>query len=232
MIAIALFIGEPLTIASEGSGAWWDKPWETAFYKKPVHHEVALTDQGFVGDGQADRTVHGGVDKAICAYPAAHYPGWRHSLERPDFPFGAFGENLTLEGVTEADVCIGDVYGAGEVRLQITQPRQPCWKLARRWRIKDLTAQVERTGQTGWYFRVLNVGALRAPTDLTLLERPHPEWTIATANEIMHHKTDFAAARALAACPALSESWKNGLRRRADGAAIHPAARVLGPDAD
>ncbi|MCW0217176.1 MAG: MOSC domain-containing protein, partial [Prosthecobacter sp.] len=97
----------------------------------------------------------------------------------------------------------------------VSQPRQPCWKLARRWQVKDLTAQVERTGYTGFYFRVKKHGWVEAGQDLHLIERTFPQWSIALANEIMHHRrADHEAARELAECPLLSASWKDGLWAR------------------
>ena len=184
------------------------------FTKKPSTAPSFASRHHLIGDGQADLKNHGGPDKAICAYSADHAAHWQTALGLA-LPAGAFGENFTTLGVVESDLCIGDVFRVGDVVLQISQPRQPCWKLARRWRIRDLAAQVEQTGRTGWYFRVLTEGDITAPADFARLERPHPEWTVAAANDIMHHrKNDLAAARALADCPALSESWRSALARR------------------
>lgn len=98
----------------------------------------------------------------MCVYPADHYPYWREALNLPVLPFGAFGENLTVEGLIEAMVCIGDIWTVGGATLQVSQPRQPCWKLARRWQVKTLALQVQQTGWTGCYFRVLGEGTLSA----------------------------------------------------------------------
>ncbi|HEX7570607.1 MAG TPA: MOSC domain-containing protein, partial [Verrucomicrobiae bacterium] len=171
------------------------------------------------GDGQGDLRVHGGADKAINLYPFEHYAYWLNELEIQKLSKGAFGENLTTTGAVEADVCIGDIFeigGATRGSVQISQPRQPCWKLSRRWNIKDLAARVERTGWTGWYFRVLREGSIDPGGELRLVARSHPEWTVSLANEVMHRrKEDFEVARRLAECPALSQSWKNSLSRRA-----------------
>jgi MOSC domain-containing protein YiiM len=113
-------------------------------------------------------------------------------------------------------VCIGDIFRVGGVLVQITQPRSPCWKLARHWRIKDLAVRVEQTGRTGWYFRVLETGKVAAPAEFELVERRYPQWTVAEANAIMHHRNDdWAAAAALASCSALSASWQMSLKKRA-----------------
>lgn len=217
MKLLSLHRGAVTDIATTGTDAWWDRPWRTGFCKQPHPGPLYLTANGIEGDEQADLINHGGPDKAVCVYPEEHYTHWRTELNLPDLPHGAFGENFTIGGLSESAVCIGDVFelASGAV-VQISQPRQPCWKLARRWRIKDLAAQVERTGRTGWYFRVLVPGVVSAGATLIHRERPHPAWTVSLANEIMHHhKEDRAVAAALAACPALSESWRRTLSARA-----------------
>lgn len=216
MKLIALQAGPVAEIAGTGTDEWWDHPWRSGFLKRSITAPAQLGPLGLEGDAQADLVNHGGPDKAVCVYPAAHYPYWRSALGLPGLSHGAFGENFTLDGVAEDVVCIGDVLHIGSATVQISQPRQPCWKLARRWRVKDLAVQVEQTGRTGWYFRVLQPGAVAPGQALTLADRPHPEWPVALANRIMHHrKEDRTAAGALAACPALSASWRESLARRA-----------------
>lgn len=193
--------------------------WTTGFFKEPVSGPIWAGTTNLAGDGQGDLRVHGGADKAINLYPFEHYAYWLNELEIQKLSKGAFGENLTTTGAVEADVCIGDIFeigGATRGSVQISQPRQPCWKLSRRWNIKDLAARVERTGRTGWYFRVLREGSIDPGGELRLVARSHPEWTVSLANEVMHRrKEDFEVARRLAECPALSQSWKNSLSRRA-----------------
>lgn len=223
---LALFTGKARQIESGESDEWWDKPWQTGFYKEPVMEPCWLGYEGFRTDEQADRRYHGGPEKAVCVYPVEHYPHWRESLGLPDMPHGAFGENLTLHGWDETQACIGDRYSLGEAEVQVSQPRQPCWKLARRWQVKDLALQVERTGFTGFYFRVIRHGHVKSGDVLELLERPFPQWSIARCNEIMHHtKDDADAARELAGCPLLSSSWKDGLWLRAEKKAT-PSSRL------
>ena len=214
----ALFVGRPVTVGTPGATDPMDREWTTGFFKRPAPGPVALGVPGLDGDGVADPVNHGGPDKAVCAYPAAHYPGWAAELAVVDFAFGAFGENVTVAGLSEADVCVGDVFAVGSAVVQVSQPRQPCWKLARRWRVKALTARVVESGKTGWYFRVLTPGTVAAGDALTRTARPHPEWPVTAANAVLHHrKADRAAAAALAACPALSASWVETLARRAAG---------------
>jgi MOSC domain-containing protein YiiM len=193
-----------------------DQPWQTGFYKEPVDGPRWLAQTNLAGDGQADLHNHGGPDKAVLAYAATHYPGWREQLARPDLPHGAFGENFTVEGLTEETVNIGDVYRLGDALVQVSQPRQPCWKLARRWRIKELTALVEQTGRTGWYLRVLEEGEVEPGQPMTLLERPYPAWTVSRATRTMRTRTsDRAAAGELAGVKELAASWRDRLAEAA-----------------
>ena len=208
-------VGRPQNFGTEGASDPMDRPWTTGFFKEPVVGAVRINRFHLEGDGQADLINHGGLDKAVCVYPADHYPYWRRELNIP-LPFGAFGENFTVEGLTEELVCIGDVWTVdGAATFQVTQPRQPCWKMARRWRIKTLALQVQQAGKTGWYFRVLGEGVVAPDSPMSLLQRPHPDWTVARANRIMHRdKNNLREAAELCALPPLSESWRETLTRR------------------
>lgn len=225
---IGLQTGLPRTLGKADAMEPMDREWVTGFFKEAADDVRQVTRLGIEGDGQADLVHHGGPDKAINVYPGEHYAGWAEELGLALYA-GAFGENFTTTGLTEVDVCVGDVFRTGDLIVQVSQPRQPCWKLARRWRIKDLATRVERTGRTGWYLRVLSEGSIRAGDVLTLVERRAPEWSIAAANEVMHHRQqDAAAALALAACPGLSASWKASLSRRATSGAPDTNARLNG----
>lgn len=184
-------VGLPLQLGEESALDPMDRPWTTGFYKQPVFGPVRLESTNLEGDGQADLVHHGGPDKAVLAYSADHYAYWRQTLNDPKLPWGAFGENFTVQGLTEADVCIGDSWKIGdEVTLQVSQPRQPCWKLARRWKIKTLAWQVQQTGRTGWYLRVVTEGIVAADMPLTLVERRQSQWTVERANRVMHIDND------------------------------------------
>ncbi|MHB8576232.1 MAG: MOSC domain-containing protein [Dehalococcoidia bacterium] len=187
--------------------------WTTGFFKQPVSGAVWLGQTNVAGDGQGDRKNHGGPDKAVLAYAAAHYPHWRGELALPDLPYGAFAENFTVDGLDEGTVCIGDRFAIGGALLQVSQPRQPCWKIAARWQLPDLTARVEASGRTGWYLRVLCEGSVAAGADVLLLERPNPAWTIVRATSVMRRRGHADTAE-LAACPGLSDAWQTGLSAR------------------
>ncbi|MBW4485280.1 MAG: MOSC domain-containing protein [Tildeniella torsiva UHER 1998/13D] len=212
---ISIQVGLPQTLGTEASPNLMDRRWTTGFFKQPIAGEVWLGHTNLAGDGQADLKNHGGVDKAVLAYSAEHYPDWRSHLHNSNLPYGGFGENFTVAGQTEAEVCIGDTYAIGNARVQVSQPRQPCWKLSRRWRVEDLALQVKANGRSGWYFRVLEEGVVQPGLAITLCDRPYPQWTVARANEIMHHGLgDRAAATELAGCPLLSRNWQEKLLRR------------------
>ena len=226
-------VGRPRQFGQEDAADPMDRLWTTGFYKEPVNGPVRLGVTNLDGDGQADLVHHGGTEKAVLAYADDHYHLWRPELNMPNLAFGAFGENFTVQGITEANVCLGDVWKIGdEVRVQVSQPRQPCWKLARRWRLKTLALQVQSTGRTGWYFRVLAEGAVAAGMPMMLVERPHPAWTVERANRVMHFdKDDLRAAAELAAIPTLALSWTTALQRRVEcQIQSDPAKRLYGPN--
>lgn len=209
--------GTPKSYGWEDASDAHDMPWTTGFFKTPVDGPVFAGAVNLAGDGQADLENHGGVDKAVLAYSADHYPAWREQLHRPDLPFGAFGENLSISGLSEASVCIGDRFRVGPVTFEVSQPRQPCWKLARRWRMHELPALVVRNGRSGWYLRVLEEGWIEAGMPVELVQRPNPEWSIARANEILYHRrSDLAQTLALAGVPKLAGSWVEELYERAE----------------
>lgn len=209
---VSIQIGAVRTHGAPGSADPMDQPWTSAIFKFPVQGPLWLGESKLQGDGQADRRYHGGLDKAVLAYSADHYPVWREDLGMPDLPFGAFGENLTIQGQDETAVCIGDKYRIGDALVEVSQPRQPCFKLARRWRIKDLTARVKDRGWGGWYLRVLEEGYIDRGMELVLLERRHPEWSVIHAFEAMvRRKEEPETARALAQLAVLSVDFKEGL---------------------
>ncbi|MBE9168757.1 MOSC domain-containing protein [Pleurocapsales cyanobacterium LEGE 06147] len=203
---LSIQIGLPKQLGVEGATDPMDRPWTTGFFKEPITGTIHLGKTNLVGDGQADLVLHGGPEKAVLAYAASHYPHWQQELDLPNFSYGAFGENFTVSGQTEADVCIGDIFAVSEAQIQVSQPREPCWKLARRWRIKDLPKRAIDTGRLGWYFRVLSEGLVERGQPLLLVERPLPQWSIARVNHAFYHRKGRCAQ--LAACPLLSSSWR------------------------
>jgi len=160
-ILCSIQVAVPRSYGREDAADEHDQPWTTGFYKTPVEGSVFVATMNLAGDGQADLKNHGGADKAVLAYSADHYPQWRDELRIPEMPHGAFGENLTISGLSEKSVCIGDIFRIGKVTFQVSQPRQPCWKLARRWRMHELVRFVVHNGRSGWYLRVLGKAGSR-----------------------------------------------------------------------
>jgi MOSC domain-containing protein YiiM len=215
-ILCSIQVGMPKSHGFEDAIEPHDKPWTTGFFKTPVEGPAFAGTTNLAGDGQADLKNHGGIDKAVLAYSGDHYPKWQDELRMPDMPYGAFGENLTIAGLSEQSVCIGDVFRVGTATFEVSQPRQPCWKLARRWRMHELVRLVVHNGRSGWYLRVLEEGWIEAQMEVTLIGRPNPAWSIARANEILHHRTaDVELALELADVPQLAGSWVMELRERA-----------------
>lgn len=227
---LAVLVGRPVTHTSLRG-----RQVHTAIRKAVIEGPVAVRSTNIDGDEQADLRVHGGVDKAVLAYSADHGDAWSPidpALAAP----GAFGENLHVAGLTEADVCLGDRWSIGTGVFEVSQPRQPCWKLNDRWERDDLVQHVEASGRAGWYLRVIQEGILCAGDRWELLDRPRPEWSVARAHAVMHHLVDdIDAARELDAVVELAGSWHRSLQRRVqhllDGTAPdEPTARRSGPD--
>jgi MOSC domain-containing protein YiiM len=204
-----------------------ERAFRTGFWKERVEEPRWLSRLNLDGDGQADLVHHGGVDKALLAYSAGNYPRWREELGITEIGQGAWGENVTVDGLDEDRVCIGDTWQLGEAVVQVTQARRPCWKLEARWGLRGLLELTQRTGRTGWYHRVLSEGLVGPGHRMVLIERPHPGWTVHRAGEVMGDPDarlhDLAE---LASLPELSSSWRMTLHERLRGRTEDPAART------
>lgn len=197
--------------------------------KAPRQGPLAVTALGLAGDEQGDLRVHGGVEKAIHHYPREHYAAWRRELgEHPllEQP-GAFGENFSTTGWTEGDVCLGDVIRAGSALLQVSQGRMPCWKLSDRFGIADLALRVQESGRTGWYYRVIEEGMVRAGDPLQLVERAHADWSLSRLSAVLFdRRVEPELLRECLALP-LVPSWRRTLERRLEKAEVEDWAPRL-----
>ncbi|MFO1003224.1 MAG: MOSC domain-containing protein [Planctomycetaceae bacterium] len=186
-----------------------------AIRKARVSGMVQVQQTGIASDEQADLVHHGGPDKAILAYAAQHYDQWNTEFPDKCFEAGGFGENLTVTGLDESRCCIGDTFRVGDSVLEISQPRQPCWKLSRRWDLPGLAVLVQKNGRTGWYLRVIKTGQIEAGMTLELIARPFPEFSVQWANTVMYAKPRRPADdQRLSLCPALSAAWRTDLEKR------------------
>ena len=201
----------------------------SAIAKQPISMPVAVGLLGLEGDEQGNPRSHGGPEKAVHHYAQEHYAPWRAelgSLPALSAP-GAFGENLASIGVTEADICWGDEIGIGTVRLQVSQSRQPCWKLNARFGVPGMTAQVQNTARTGWYYRVLEPGTLQAGDRMWLLARPHPQWPLTRViNLLYRHMLDRPALQEFAQLR-LPESWQTLVHHRLEQGKVEDWTRRI-----
>jgi MOSC domain-containing protein YiiM len=217
---LSVQVGLPQTFVARLSVGPAEKSWTTAFFKQPVAGPVWLGKTNLDGDRQAAKT-HGGPEKAVCAYPFEHYSLWQREFDLPPLVYGAFGENFTFAGLTETEVCIGDLFAAGEAVVQVSQPRPPCWRLARWWEVKEFALRMEETGLTGWYLRVISEGYVEAGARVELIERYHPRWSVAEANRLMYGRAiSEEDLRELSACESLSEGWRDELLKKASKTVI------------
>jgi MOSC domain-containing protein YiiM len=156
---------EPQTVVINGKDVL------TGIYKEPVEGAIPVHKLGMEGDGQADLTVHGGPFQALYAYPVEHYAYWENELGAEPFPPGTFGENLTLEGLLETSVYIGDVYRIGTLVVQVTSPRIPCFKFGNKVNKPDILKPFLQSGRSGFYLRVVEEGSVAAGTPVEILSQ-------------------------------------------------------------
>jgi MOSC domain-containing protein YiiM len=195
---------------------------------------LRLTVHGFEGDEQGDKVYHGGPEKAVHHYASEHYARWGTHWPDSLVPLapGAFGENFATSRMSEREVCIGDIVRAGSALLQVSQGRQPCWRLNRRIGRMDAALAMQRSGATGWYYRVLEEGVVAPGDGIGLVARPHPGWPLARLMGALFPldpaapglRREWEAAAALAA---LTASWKATFARRLETGRIEDWSRRL-----
>lgn len=185
---------------------------------------------GFAGDEQGDRRYHGGPDKAVHHYPADHYRHWRRELgENPAFCPGGFGENLTTVGLDEGMVAVGDTFRLGTAVIAVSQGRQPCFKLNIRFGAASMARQVQTTGRSGWYYRVIEPGKVTAGDSLILLDRPNPKWTVCRLWRAFYvDPLNQEELEGIAALTDLPESWRTLASRRLASNTVEDWSRRLG----
>ena len=207
MRIVSVNVGQPREVLSKGRIIL------TSIFKSPVQGRVAVKGINLDGDLQADRRVHGGPYKAVYLYPAEHYPYWTTELSVP-LPWGAFGENLTSEGLLEEEVCIGDQFRFGSAILQVTQPRMPCFKLALRLDRSDMVKRFWKSCRSGVYFSIQQEGIVQAGD---LVERifSNPERvTVADVLRIYRGEEWSSELVARTLKTPLRGSWKSEIQSR------------------
>ena len=208
MKVISVNIGEPRTIQ------WRDKSVKTGIYKYPVEAPIYLEKEDVKNDHVIDRNHHGGADKACYAYSLDHFKYWQKRYPDIDFHHGMFGENLTVEGMNEAEIFIGNCYKVGEAEVQVTQPRQPCFKLGVRFGTQNMIRQFVDSGFPGVYFRILKPGKVAKGNKLILIEKKD-SLSVQKVFELLYSK-DFQkeAVKKAIDDPFIAESCRKDLLKR------------------
>jgi MOSC domain-containing protein YiiM len=194
---------------------WKGRTVSTGIFKEPVEGRVALRTLNLDGDRQADLTLHGGATKAVYAYPSEHYAFWASELPGAELPWGMFGENLTVEGLSEMEVHIGDQFRIGSAELLVTEPRMPCYKLGIKFGRDDIVERFRLSGRSGFYFSVVREGELGTGDSIHLIKRDDTASTIADIVRLYvrdHH--DAEGMRRALATPALPDKWKARFREQ------------------
>jgi len=189
----------------------------SGFVKSARKGAIKVTGLGLDGDRQADLSAHGGPEKAVYGYASAHYQAWSSEFPRlaGRFHSGAMGENLTIDGMREEDICVGDVHAIGSSLLQVCQPRQPCFKLALRHGEKMLPKAMVRSGRSGWYYRVLKEGALSCGDAVALHERPNPDFPFTRLVQAVYHgKVTRDDLVRMTEMPGLASQWRDAAKLR------------------
>jgi len=191
------------------------KEFNSSYQKKLLNNDsYSITNTGFILDKQSDKENHGGIDKAICAYSFDYYKYLEDTYDI-SLPLCAFGENLSLLGVNDSEICLGDRFQYGEVTLEVSQPRQPCWKISTIVGIKNLTSIVVKEFKTGFYFRVIKSGAITPADTLSLISREYPNFTIEYINKIAFNAKDNQEnIREVMECPRLANAYRVSLHKR------------------
>jgi MOSC domain-containing protein YiiM len=206
---ISINVGRPREVE------WRGKVVRTSIFKDPVAGRVRVDKLNLAGDEQSDLSVHGGADKAVYAYPSEHYAYWREQLPATEFPWGAFGENLTTEGLSEKAVRIGDRLSIGSAEFVVTQPRLPCFKLGVRFGRPDMVKRFQQSGLTGFYLAVLREGMISVGDPIQIVSEG--EASVSVADIVRLYTTDETEQELLrraSEVAALPESWREYFRSR------------------
>lgn len=216
MKLLSVNVGMPRGISYRGETVM------TGIFKEPVAGKVFVRKLGLDGDKQADLSVHGGIHKAVYAYPFEHYGYWAGELGREDFAYGQFGENLTVFGLLEDNVHIGDQFHIGTAVLEVTQPRVPCFKIAVKMGLPKFPKLFTASGRTGFYHRVLQEGEISAGDTIECIKVDPAKVSVREMMRIMHtDRDDFAAMEKAMTVPALTPSWREELEELLQNAPKH-----------
>ncbi|MBA3914368.1 MAG: MOSC domain-containing protein [Acidobacteriales bacterium] len=210
MKVLSVNVGLPREVSYRGMQV------STGIFKEPVSGSIPVRKLNLDGDRQADLSVHGGEEKAVYAYPIEHYQYWRQELGQ-DLPLGMFGENLTTEGLREDQLSIGDELLVGSALLRVVQPRMPCYKLAMRFDRDDMIKRFLASRKSGFYFSVINEGAVSADATIEVASRDQHSVTVSDITQLYVERGPSSLLERAVAVPALPESWRQWLLQRSHG---------------
>jgi MOSC domain-containing protein YiiM len=197
---------------------WRGQSVRTSIWKEPVAGRTRVNRLNLEGDQQSDLSVHGGPEKAVYAYPSEHYDYWRRELGGIDLPWGAFGENLTTEGVLEDALNVGDRLQIGSAELVVTQPRMPCYKLGVRFDREDMVKLFLASRRSGFYLAVRGEGEVGSGDRVEIAARDEHDMTVAAiASLYTDANADQGLLRHAVELPALPEGWRDHFRKRLRG---------------
>jgi MOSC domain-containing protein YiiM len=212
---ISLNVARPRLVMYKGASV------STGIFKQPVSGRVALRTLNPDGDRQADLSVHGGIYKAVYAYPSEHYAYWRRELPRMDLPWGMFGENFTTTGLGEDELHVGDRFRIGSAKVMVRQPRMPCYKLAVKFQMDDILDRFLVSGRSGFYFSVEQEDEVGVGDSFELLSRNQDSVTIAEMNRLfVRDRYNRDLLQKAIATDDLPETWREYFARRTNGLAV------------
>lgn len=212
---LSVQVGRAKTYGDAQSKDFLEKEWQSASFKEVSHTPLFAHFTGFSGDEVADTVHHGGVDKAIFTNSYENYAHWASFLEQKSLPFGALAENLTITGLHEQSVMLGEVHQIGTAILQVSQPRKPCWKISRRWNHIAFTNEIFTSGLTGWYYKVLQEGLIGSDDEVKVIQQKTPQISILKANEAFREPEKYKSIlETILDIPSLASSYQESIEKR------------------
>jgi MOSC domain-containing protein YiiM len=210
MKVISVNIGEKQTFKYRGKNV------ETGIFKYPVDQSIFLGNEDVEKDSVVDRKYHGGIEKACYIYSADHYEFWKEKYPHLDFQHGMFGENITIEGLDESNLYLGDIYQIGQAKVEVSQPREPCFKLGARFETSKILKQFINAPYPGVYLKVIEEGIVVKGDELTLIKKGYSIGNISTVYHLMFHseKKDKTKIKELLAIEDLAKSLTKCLKKR------------------
>jgi len=213
----SLQIGKIQQLGDKNSNEFLTRYWESGSFKEAVIDGI-VTFEGIVGDSVSDGENHGGEEKAVFANSYENYPKWCKFLGVDELPFGALAENLTISGLDETTVFLGDIHQIAGITLQVCQPRKPCWKISRRWQNKNFTNEIYTSGRTGWYYQVLKSGKITKNATIIVSHNDGIKISIIEANQAFREPKKYKSTLLkILEISSLSKKYKESITQRLEG---------------